>query len=47
MMRKEKAAPMPRRGSLAVSTSALTFFTEMAQTGTMAAPRTAQVAGLR
>ena len=47
MMRKEKAAPMPRSGICARETSACTFRTETAQTGTIAAPMTAQVAGLR
>ena len=45
--RNEKAAPIPSIGSFAGSSSFLIFFMEMTQTGTIAAPMTAQVCGLR
>ena len=43
--KKEKAAPTPRSGILSFGSSSFTFFTACAQTGTIAAPITPQVAG--
>ena len=45
--RKTKAAPMPKSGRRSCGICSRTFFTAMSQTGTMTAPTTAQVSGLR
>jgi hypothetical protein len=47
IIKKDSAANMPSWGIFALLISFLTFFTETAQTGTIAAAITAQVDGLR